>query len=107
MLSVDAFVTKVSIQFIDLFETANDQPLQVKLRRDARVEIDVKRVVMCLERTRGGAGCQRRQHWCFDFDITVLVEKTPNLTYDFRAQLEYLSRRQSIFVTFQFQTTGD
>jgi hypothetical protein len=46
---VDAFVAKVSIQLIDLFESANHQPFQIKFRRDARIQIDVERVVMCLK----------------------------------------------------------
>ena len=36
--AVDAFVAEVAIEFVDLFKAANQQSLQVKLRRDARIE---------------------------------------------------------------------
>src|SRR5205085_11380255 len=58
----DAFVAEVAVEFINLLEAADEQTLQIQLRRDARVELDVERVVMRLKRLRGCARCDGREH---------------------------------------------
>ena len=108
MLAINSFIAKVSVQLINLFETADDQPLEIKFRRDARIEIDVERVVMRLERPRRRAGCQRRQHRRFDFYKVAVVQETANLAHDFVTQFEYFTRRKIVRVSrFQFQAAGD
>ena len=107
VLGRDALIAEVAVQLIDFFKAAYDQPLQIKFRGDARVKIDVQRVVMRLERTRGGARGERRQHRRLDFDVAMLVEKASNLAHYFRAQLENFARCQITFIAFKFQTAGD
>ena len=46
MRAVDALVSEVAIYLIDPFEATDDQPLQVKLRRDPRVQVNIERIVM-------------------------------------------------------------
>ena len=94
----DAFVAEVSVQLINLFKAAHDQPLQIKFRRDACVEIDVERVVMRLKWTCGGASGERCEHRRLDFDVAVFVEKAANLAHHFRAQLKNFARRQIVRV---------
>ena len=49
---VDALGAEVAIDLIDAVEAADDQALQIKLRRDSRIEVYVERVVMGDKRTR-------------------------------------------------------
>ena len=55
VLRRDPFVAEVAVDLVDARQPADDQPLQVKLRRDAHEEVDVERVVMRDERPRRGA----------------------------------------------------
>ena len=49
-----AFVAEIPVDLVDAFETADDQSLQIKLRGDAQVELQIERVVM------GHKGARRR-----------------------------------------------
>ena len=66
------FVAEIAIDFVDALEAAHYQPLQVQLRRDSQIEIDIERVVMRDERTRRRAAVERLHHRRFDFDETAL-----------------------------------
>ena len=70
----DTFVAKVAIEFVNLFETANEQSLQVKFGRDACIQVNVERVVMGFERPRRRSGGEWCQHRSFNFDVTVILE---------------------------------
>ena len=58
---------KVPVHFEDLVEPADEQPLQIKLRRDAQVKIDPERLVMGPERFRRRAAGDGLQHRRFHF----------------------------------------
>src|SRR5438552_17878092 len=89
MRAVDALVSEVAIYLMDLFEGADDQPLQVKLRRDPCVQVDVERIVMSREWPSRGTGRQRRQHRGLDFHVAALVEEPAYQTDDRGARLEH------------------
>ena len=55
----DALVAVAAADLVDALEPAHDQALQVQLRRDAHEEVHVERVVVGLERLRGGAADER------------------------------------------------
>ena len=64
----DAFVAEVAVDLVDPLQAAHHQPLQIQLRRDAQVEVDIQRVVMRDKRTRRGAAVERLHHGRFHFD---------------------------------------
>src|SRR6185503_1600151 len=84
----DALVAKVAIELKNFFEAADEQTFQIQLGRNARVEIDVERIVMCLERTRRGAGGEWRQHRSLYFNVTVVFENSTQLAHCRRASFE-------------------
>ena len=55
VLGADAFVAEVAVDLVDAVEAADDQPLEIELRRDAQEEVEVERVVVGGEGPRGGA----------------------------------------------------
>ena len=64
----EALVAEIAVDLVDALQAAHHQPLQVKLRRDAQVEIDIERVVMGDERPRRGAAVDRLHHGRLHFD---------------------------------------
>ena len=102
----DALVTKVAIELVDFFEATHQQTLQIQLRGDARVKIDIERVVMCFEGTRRGPGRQRRQHRRFDFNISMILEDSSQLSHHRRAPFKHLARRERV-VFLELQTAGN
>ena len=70
----DALIAEVAVDLVHALQAADDQALQVQLRRDAQVQIDVERVVMRDEGPRRGAAVQRLHHGRFDFDEAALLQ---------------------------------
>ncbi len=75
MVAVDALVAEVPRDLVDALQPADDQPLEVELRRDAQIQVAVQRVVMRHEGARGGAAVQRLQDRCLDLDEAVAVQE--------------------------------
>ena len=48
-----AFIAKIAVDLVNLFQAANYQPLEMQLGRDAQVEIQIQGIVMGHERSRG------------------------------------------------------
>ncbi len=67
----DAFVAEAAVDLEHALEAADDQALQVELRRDAQVHRLVERVVVRDERLRVGAAGDRVQHRRLDFHEAV------------------------------------
>ena len=44
------FIAKIPVDLVDTVQPAHDQPLQVQLRSDAQIEIDIESIVMRDER---------------------------------------------------------
>ena len=70
----EAFIAEVAVDFVDALQAAHHQPLEVKLRGDAQVEVDVERVVVGDERPRRGAPVDRLHHGGFHFDEAAGLE---------------------------------
>ena len=76
VLSGDALVAEVAIDLIDALEPADHQTLEIKLGRDAKVEIHVERVVVSNEGTCDGTPSDRLHHRSFDFHVFARVEES-------------------------------
>ena len=78
----DAFVAEVAVHFEDLVEPADEQSFQVKLRRDAQIEIDPERLVMRAKRLRRRAARDGLQHRRFHFLKPARFHEAPHLAHD-------------------------
>ena len=72
-----ALVAEVLVDLEDAVETADDEPLEVQLGRDAKIEVNVESVVMRLERPRQGAAVNGLHHGRLNFEIAALDELLP------------------------------
>ncbi len=70
-----AFVAEVAVDLEHALEAADDEPLQVELRRDAQEHRHVERVVMRRERLRGRAAGDRMQHRRLDLEEAVAAHE--------------------------------
>ena len=84
----EAFVAEVFPDLKQLVDAADEQPLVVKLQRDAQIKFAAERVVKGLERLRRRAAGNRLHRRRLDLDVVAFVEKTPDLVDD-RAALEH------------------
>jgi len=75
VLGADALVAEVAVDLVDAVEAADYQPLQIKLRRDAQKEIEIKSVVMRGEGTCRRAAGDLLHHRRLDFEIAATVEE--------------------------------
>ncbi len=90
----DAFVAEVAVDFINSFQAAGDQALQIKFGGDPQIQILIQRVVMCFERPGDGAAGFRLHHGGFHFQKIVPVHELPDQPDDQAAPDEdFLHRR--------------
>ena len=88
MVLVHPLVAEVLADFVNPFESARDQALEVKLIGDPEVKGLVERIVMSREGTRSSAPVQRLEHWRLDFEITVTVQILPKGGHELGANFE-------------------
>ena len=88
----DAFVTEVAVDFEYAIETAHHQTFQIEFRRDAQVHINVERVVMGDERTRGGAAWDHLHHRRFHFHKVAAHHELADAGHDLGANAEGFAR---------------
>lgn len=74
MVLVHTLVAEVLAHFINTFKTANNQALQIKLRCDAEIEVNVERVVVCDKRTGACAAGDGLKDWRFNFSVSSIVQ---------------------------------
>ena len=67
-------IPEVAVDLIHAIESADRQPLQIKLGSDPQKQIHVERVVMRLKRTRHRSARHRLHHRRFDFHKSLRVE---------------------------------
>ena len=79
VLSGNAFVAEVPVDFENLVEPAYQQTFQIQLRRDAQIKIEAERLVMRAERLGRGAAGDGLQNRRLHFQKAALLEKTPGL----------------------------
>ena len=75
VLRRDPLVPEVAVDLVDALQAADDQPLQVQLRRDAQEELHVERVVMRHERPRQRAAGDRLHHRRLDLEVAAGVQE--------------------------------
>ncbi len=71
----DTFVTEVAVDLVDTLETTDHQTLQIELRSDTQVHVDVQRIVVSDERTRGGTTRDDLHHRGFHFHEALFIEE--------------------------------
>src|SRR5262249_29178562 len=74
----DALVAENSANLVHLLDVADKQSLEVEFQRDAQLEVVVQRVMMRLERSRGGAPSLGLKHRRLDLEEAGIVEITPH-----------------------------
>jgi hypothetical protein len=82
----EAFVAEVAVDLEDLLEAADDQALEVQLRRDAQELLHVERVVVGDEGLGRGAAGDRVHHRRFDFHEAVAGHEVADRRDDERAR---------------------
>src|SRR5947209_136109 len=87
----DAFVPEVAVDLVHAVESADSQALEVELRRDAQVKVDVESIVMRDKWTRSGSAVEWLHHGCLDFHILSVVKKLANRLHDLRALDEHFA----------------
>src|SRR5437868_5171872 len=75
MFTGDALIAKITIDLIDAVEASDQQALQIQLRGDPQVEVEIESVVVGDERACRGSTGDGLHHRCFHFDVTARVEE--------------------------------
>ncbi len=88
---VNAFVPKTAANFKDPLKAANQKPLQIELRSNAQVQVDIEGVVMGRERPSVGTTWDRLEHGCFHFHEVALFQKRTHGSNRFGTQNEPLA----------------
>ena len=78
----DPFVTEVTVDLKHAIETADHQTLQIQLRRDTQVHVDVERIMMGDERTRGRTARNHLHHRRFHFHKVAVNHELTNAGHD-------------------------
>ena len=73
--AVHSFVTEVLGEFIHAFKTTYDEALQIQLIGNTQIERNVKRVMVCDERTSGSSTRNSLQNRSLNLHISFAVEK--------------------------------
>ena len=73
-----ALVAEDPAELVYALEAAHQQPLQVQLERDPKVQVAVERVVVGHERTRVAASGNLLQHRRLDLEVSALVVEAPD-----------------------------
>ena len=76
------FIPEIPVQLKDLIKSADQQPLEIKLRRDAKIKLQSERFVMGPKRLGGGAARHRLQHRRFHFEKAPGLHEVADLAHD-------------------------
>ena len=88
VLGRDPLVPEVAVDLVHALEPTDDEPLEVELRRDPEIQIDVERVVVRLEWPGDGAARDRLHHRRLDLQEAARVEEPPQRRDEPRAEQE-------------------
>ncbi len=75
VLGGDPFIAEIAVDLVHAVEPADHQSLQIKLRGNAQVEVEIEGIVMGDERARGGAAGDGLHHGRFHFDVAARIEE--------------------------------
>ena len=84
----NAFIPKVAAYLENLVESSHEQPLQIKLRRDAQIKIKTQCLVMGAEWLSGSASGDRLQRRRFHFQKATRLKEAPGFADNRDALLE-------------------
>ena len=76
MTGVYALVAENPADFVNALETADDESFEVKLKRDAQLELLVKSVGVGEEGSCSSAACVGNEHGSFNLNEVLSVEVT-------------------------------
>src|SRR4029077_15918486 len=88
---IHALVAEIAIDLVDAAEPPDHEPLEVELRRDAQVEIEIEGVVMRDEGARRGPAEDGMHHRRLDFGISSRVKEAAQLPGDLRSPEEVVT----------------
>ncbi|MCY1440727.1 hypothetical protein D9M71_570120 [compost metagenome] len=91
MTSRNAFVTEVAVDLEHLLEPANNQALEVQLRRNTQEHAHVQRIVVGFERLGCRAARNGLQHRRFHFQEVTLHQEAADVGDDLRTHAEGLA----------------
>src|SRR5581483_10670937 len=86
-----AFIAEIAVDLVNTVEAADGQTFQIQLRRDAQVEIYIKRVVVSYEWLRHRSAGYRLHHGSFNFDEAVRIHEPPQRLHQLAALQENLT----------------
>ena len=86
--SGNAFVAEHPANLVHTLHTANDEPLQVQLQRDAQVQLHVERIVMGDERSSVCAASLHVEHRGFHLHVSARAQGLANAGDDGVTHLE-------------------
>src|SRR5262249_1088385 len=86
--AVDPLVAEVAADLEDPIQATHDEPLEVQLGRDAEKEVQVERVVVRHERSRGAAAVDGLHHRRLDLEKPAAGEKVTQEADDGGPELE-------------------
>src|SRR5579864_4050026 len=92
MDGINSLIAEIAVYFVHTVKTAHNQSLQIQFRRDAQVQIHVKRVVMRDEWPRRSSAQNRMHHRSVNFHVAACVEKLAQLADDLRPLDKNFSR---------------
>ncbi len=78
----NSLVAEYAADLVHLFESADDEPFEIELDGDAKLEVVVQRVVVRCERPRRGASGDDLKHGRLDLQKPALVQKSPHCGHD-------------------------
>ena len=82
---IQTFVTEHTADLVHPLQTADNEPLEIQLQRNAQLHILVQRIVVRFKRTRRGAARVRHEHGGLDLHKAAAVEEAADLAQDLRA----------------------
>ena len=88
MRRVHAFIPKAPRKLKHLRKPTHNGTLQIRLRRNAQINVHVKRIVVRNKRPRRRAGRMIDEHRRFNFDVAVVLQIPPNLPHKLRLEKE-------------------
>jgi hypothetical protein len=91
VLRRESLVAEIAVDLVDALDAPDDQALQVQLRRNAQVHVQVERVVVSAKRARGGAARDRLHHRRLDLEKVQGVQEVAQVADDAGARAKHLA----------------
>src|SRR5580658_7871435 len=90
-MRINALVAKIPVDLEDPLDAAHQQPLQIKLRRDPEIQVQVESIVMRDKGPSGRATVDGLEHRSFYFEKSARFQLPPQRGDNLRSRYEDLS----------------